>query len=155
MLLACTEPSLHATELMSAKLVSLGPDDSVADARRLFDEHGFHHLLVVERGQLVGILSDRDLLRNLSPFVDKMAERPQDLALLNRRVHQIMAREPITLPHNARIDEAAALMHIHDVSCLPIVDDDGRPIGILTRTDLLRGLAACLLPPDNDESLRR
>lgn len=148
MLLACTEPPVKAIELMSDRPVTIGPDDSVADARRLFDEHGFHHLLVVDRRRLIGIVSDRDLLRNLSPFVDKMAERPQDLALLNRRVHQIMGRQPITLPHTGRIDEAASLMHAHDVSCLPVVDDDGRPIGIVTRTDLLRGLSMCLLPRD-------
>jgi len=144
MLTACANPPVRAADLMSSRLVTLGPDDSVAEVRRLFDEHGFHHILVVEDHRLVGIVSDRDLLRNLSPFIDKLAERSQDLALLNRRVHQIMARRPISLPPDATIDEAACLMQMHDVSCLPVLDN-GRPVGIVTRTDLLRGLASCLM----------
>jgi acetoin utilization protein AcuB len=136
---------------MSARLVTVGPDDSVADVRRAFDEHGFHHLLVVERRRLVGIVSDRDLLRNVSPFVDKLAERPQDLALLNRRVHQIMGRDPVTISRHTPIDHAACLMQEHDVSCLPVVEPDGRPVGIVTRSDLLRGLAACFMPTSDDQ----
>jgi len=145
MLTACAIPPVRAADLMSSRLVTIGPDDSVAEVRRLFDEHGFHHILVVESHRLVGIVSDRDLLRNLSPFINKLAERPQDLALLNRRVHQIMGRRPITVHPDATIDEAACFMQMHHVSCLPILDAAGRPVGIVTRTDLLRGLASCLM----------
>ena len=134
--------------MMSPKLVTIGPDDSVEAAQRLFELHGFHHLLVLAERQLVGVVSDRDLLRNLSPFVDKLAERPQDLALLQRRVHQIMARQPIVIGEEAPLDVAACMMQVHDVSCLPVVGMTGRPVGILTRSDLLRGLASCAVPAE-------
>ncbi|MEM6332479.1 MAG: CBS domain-containing protein [Planctomycetota bacterium] len=149
MLAACANPTPCCADMMSTELVAIGPDDSVAAAQRLFDRYGFHHLLVMHERRLVGVVSDRDLLRNLSPFIDKLAERPQDVALLQRRVHQIMARHPIVIEEEATLDAAACLMQMHDVSCLPVLGMTGRPVGILTRSDLLRGLAACVLPAND------
>ena len=57
-------------QIMTRVVTTIGMDDSVRLVRHLFDEHSFHHLLVVDRGRLVGVISDRDLLRNVSPFID-------------------------------------------------------------------------------------
>lgn len=142
---------MRVTSIMSRSLVTVRPDDSVDTVRRLFDEHAFHHLLVVERGQLVGVISDRDLLRNISPFVGKLQERPQDITLLHRRVHQIMRRQPITVSPEAEYCDAARVMLEHKVSCLPVVDDRGRPVGVLTWRDLLR----VVCPSDHCEATPR
>jgi acetoin utilization protein AcuB len=102
----------------------------------------FHHLLVVdEHKKLSGIVSDRDLLRALSPYVGSAAETARDVATLNKRVHQIMTRRPITLHAQAAIAEAVNLLLAHRISCIPIVDDESKPVGILSWRDLLKSLS--------------
>lgn len=129
-------------ELMPRHPVMLSPDDTLATVRELFHKHHFHHLLVVEHHRLVGIVSDRDLLRNISPFVGNiMNERGQDLATLHKRVHQIMSRKLVTAHPSTIVEAAIELILTHDISCLPVVDDHMRPISIVTWRDLLRVLS--------------
>lgn len=135
--------------IMSRKLVTVSPDDSVLKVRELFLTWRFHHLLVTERRQLVGVVSDRDLLKNLSPFLGKeLAERSQDVALLDRKVHQIMTRRPVAAKPDMSIEEAAQRLVNQQVSCLPVVDEQNRAIGIVTWKDLFRAMVPGLtLPP--------
>lgn len=126
--------------IMTRDPMMLAPDDSVEQVWELFRQHGFHHLLVAEHRRLVGVISDRDLLRNISPFLDKLSERAQDRATLNRRVHQIMTRKPVTAPPDIDSREAARLMLEHAVSCLPIVENE-RAVGIVTSRDVLADAA--------------
>lgn len=127
-------------DVMTRSLVLVHLDQTLREVQELFQKYHFHHLLVVDHTTLVGVVSDRDLLKNLSPFLGHVfAERPQDLALLNRRVHQIMTRRPITAPEDLSLTEAAERMIKHDISCLPVVDDQGRPMGVVAKRDLLRG----------------
>ena len=136
---------MDVIQIMTRKIIKIGMDDSLRRARDLFEEHGFHHLLVVENQRAIGVISDRDLLRNVSPFIDKIAERSKDLATLNRRVHQIMTRQLVTITSEKSIQEAARVMFEHNVSCLPVVTKHGHPAGIVTSRDLLRAL--CGLNP--------
>lgn len=141
---------MSVASIMTRKLVTVGMDDSVDTVRRLFDLHGFHHLLVVERGQLMGVISDRDLLKNLSPFIGSKMERVEDAHLLERRVHQIMHRQPITVTPDTDACDAARVMLDRKVSCLPVVHaESGKPVGILSWRDLLN--AACPMPPEEKE----
>ncbi|HXN33054.1 MAG TPA: CBS domain-containing protein [Polyangiaceae bacterium] len=127
-------------DLMSCQVVTVTPEQDLDAIRRLFDEHRFHHVLVVDRDRLVGVISDRDLLRATSPFIDTLAERPQDLATLRKRAHQIMSREPIVAHRDDSVAQAAAAMLAHRVSCLPVVTPDGRVEGIVSWRDLMRSL---------------
>jgi acetoin utilization protein AcuB len=135
---------MNVDQIMTHEITTVGMDDDVHRVRELFEDHGFHHLLVVERGKLVGVISDRDLLRNVSPFIGKWSERSQDMATLHRRVHQIMTRKPVTIGREMQVEEAARVMLEHRVSCLPVVREDGRPVGIVTWRDLVSGL--CGMP---------
>jgi acetoin utilization protein AcuB len=87
------------------------------------------------------VISDRDILKNTSPFLgNTFRERPTDRALLNRRAHQIMTRKLVATTADTAIQEAARLMLDHHISCVPVIDGQGRPIGIVTSRDLLRAL---------------
>lgn len=129
---------MDLSRIMTRRVVTVGLDDSVLTARALFEQHRFHHLLVVNRGKVVGVLSDRDLLRTISPFVGKLAERSQDLHTLKRRVHQVMTRDLVTADEDMSVADAARVMIGFNVSCLPVVDGEGRPVGIVTWKDLVR-----------------
>src|SRR5450631_3054968 len=130
-------------EIMTARIVTVEMDDRLELVKEIFDTMNFHHLLVVdEHKKLSGVLSDRDLLRALSPYVGSAAETARDLATLNKRVHQIMTRHPLTLRPQSGITEAVNLLLAHRISCIPIVDDDFKPVGIVSWRDLLKSLAA-------------
>ncbi len=133
--------------VMTKHVVTIGLDDTLAHVRELFERHGFHHLVVVERQKVVGIISDRDLLRNLSPFLGKMSERPQDSFLLQRKVHQIMHRKLISGAPTMPVKDAVILLLAHRLNCMPVLDDQARCVGVVTAHDLLRYLLECGLEP--------
>ena len=81
---------IKVSQIMTRETISIGEDQNVRKVIKIFEESGFHHLLVVKGRVLVGVISDRDLLRTLSPFIGTLSERPQDRATLARRAHQIM-----------------------------------------------------------------
>lgn len=127
-------------DIMSTNMVTVEMDDSLAVVREIFSNVRFHHLLVVEKGKLVGVVSDRDLLKTVSPHVGTPAETVRDAATLNRRVHQIMSRDLVTLPPGAGIHNAVRTFNTHGVSCIPVVDADGVPVGIVSWRDILKVL---------------
>jgi acetoin utilization protein AcuB len=128
---------------MTARVVTVEMDDRLEIVKEIFDTMNFHHLLVVdEHKRLSGVVSDRDLLRAISPYVGSAAETARDLATLNKRVHQIMTRRPVTLRPQATVPEAAGLLLAHRISCIPIVDEEFKPVGIVSWRDLLRALTA-------------
>jgi acetoin utilization protein AcuB len=129
---------MKISQVMTRRVMTVDMDDSLRRVRDIFEEHSFHHLLVLDRRRVVGVISDRDLLKHISPFIGKLAERSQDLSTLTRRVHQIMTRKLVSVKDDEDVDSAAALMLEHGVSCLPVVTRDGRPVGIVTAKDLLR-----------------
>ncbi len=133
---------MNLQNIMTTQIVTVDMDDRLAVVKHIFDSTKFHHLLVVEDGKLFGVVSDRDLLRALSPYIGSTVETARDTATLNKRVHQIMTRKPITLRPEAEIAEAVALFLDRRISCIPIVDDEFRPIGIVSWRDVIRPLAA-------------
>lgn len=129
---------MSVEQIMNKTIVSVGMDDSLLSAKALFDEHRFHHLLVIENGKLLGVVSDRDLFKAVSPNVGTVVETIKDRATLNRRVHQIMTRKPITLMKSEPIREAIHVFNTHKISCVPIVDNEQKVVGIVSWRDILR-----------------
>lgn len=129
---------MRIDEIMTKKVVSVKVDDKLTHVKLLFDTHHFHHLLVVEEHKLVGILSDRDLLKAISPKIGSAAESPKDAASLNKRVHQIMSRNLVTLKANSSLLTAIQTFNNDKISCIPIIDEQMKPLGILSWRDVFR-----------------
>lgn len=129
-------------KIMSKPVVTVELDDSLRTVRDIFESTSFHHLLVAEHGELYGVISDRDLLRAISPNIGTLLETNRDAATLNKRVHQIMTRKPITLRKSADVFEAIALFNQHNISCIPITDTENRIEGIVSWRDIFRLLEA-------------
>jgi acetoin utilization protein AcuB len=129
--------------IMTARIVTVEMDDRLEVVKQIFDALNFHHLLVVdERKKLTGIVSDRDLLKALSPHIGSAAETARDAATLNKRVHQIMSRKLLTLHPQAAVADAVQLFLDHRISCIPIVNDEFKPVGILSWRDVMKLLRA-------------
>ena len=127
-------------EIMSETVVTVEMDDSLAVIKEIFDNTGFHHLLVVESDKLLGVISDRDLLKALSPNIGTLSETVRDLASLNKRAHQIMTRKAVTLGPDAAIVDAIEIFNTHNISCIPVVDEQNKPVGIISWRDILKTL---------------
>ena len=143
---------MKVEDLMTKRVVTVGFDDTLETVKDIFEQSGFHHLLVVEDRALQGVVSDRDLLRALSPFIDSVVETQRDIGTLSRRVHQIMSRKPMTLRPDADVTEAIQLFLNHPISCIPIVDGEFRPVGIVSWRDILKVSAELLGSPDSADS---
>ena len=131
---------MSVEKIMSTTVVTVGMDDSLRVVKEIFDNTRFHHLLVVESGKLFGVISDRDLLKALSPNVGTAAETARDAASLNKKVHQIMTRKLVMLGQNAGIFDAIDIFINHNLSCIPVVDDECKPVGIISWRDILKVL---------------
>ncbi|MBN2295768.1 MAG: CBS domain-containing protein [Pirellulales bacterium] len=127
-------------QLMSKDVVTIEMDDSLGAVKEIFDSTRFHHLLVVESGKLFGVISDRDLLKSISPNIGTAAETDRDTASLNKKVHQIMTRKLVTLGPRASVHDAIEIFNKHNISCIPVVDEQRRPVGIISWRDILRAL---------------
>jgi acetoin utilization protein AcuB len=128
-------------EIMTTRVVTVELDDSLATVKEIFDSLRFHHLLVIGSDKkLCGVISDRDLLRAISPYVGTPSETTRDSATLKKRAHQIMTRSPVTLRPGASLADAIRLLLDHRVSCIPIVDEAFRAVGIVSWRDVLKTL---------------
>jgi len=129
---------VKVNKIMSTSVVSVEMDDTLDVVKEIFDNVHFHHLLVVGDGKLQGVISDRDMFKALSPNLNTPAETTRDTATLNKRVHQIMTREVVTLEENARAYDAVTLFNRHRISCLPVVDKAFRPVGVISWRDIFK-----------------
>lgn len=129
---------MGVANIMSKRVVSVHMDDSLQSLRELFAATVFHHLVVVHDNELKGIISDRDLMKAVSPFVDTISERMLDRATLDKKAHQIMTREVITLEPHDTIVTAIELFNSNKISCIPIVDDKNRPVGMVSWRDVMQ-----------------
>lgn len=129
--------TLHIRDIMTEDVMTIHMDDTLLTAHALFKQLRFHHLLVVENNRLMGVLSDRDILRWIGPRLDTPAETRADLQRMRKPVHQLMTREPVTVSPGTTVTYAGNLMLEQRVSCLPVVGEHDQPVGIVSWRDLL------------------
>ena len=122
---------------MTAKVITIGMDDTLGQIQRLFEKHKFHHLLIMEDEELIGIISDRDVLKEISPYVNTLSEDSRSRETLTKKAHQIMTRNPITVEPTILVEDAASIMLKKNISCLPVVSPSGNIEGILSWKDIL------------------
>ncbi|MEE8432115.1 MAG: CBS domain-containing protein [Candidatus Desulfatibia sp.] len=128
-------------EIMTTKVITIEMDDTLGQIQKIFEKHKFHHLLIVDDGELIGIISDRDVLKEISPYVNTISEDSRARQTLKKKAHQIMSRKPITVEPDTLVDDAASIMLKKNISCLPVVSPSGNIDGILSWKDILK----CLL----------
>ena len=122
-----SNPSIE--HVMTWHPTTIACDATIAEARRIMRVDDIRHLPVVEAGQLVGMLSDRDLRRAYGMGRSKDAS-----------VEDVMSRDVVTLSTLARAKDAAAAFLRNRISALPVIDESGAQrllVGIVTVTDML------------------
>jgi|CXWL01.1.fsa_nt_gi acetoin utilization protein AcuB len=134
------KPALVAQDLMTAPVEVVHRDLNIREAWRLMKTKGFRHVPVVaESGELVGILSDRDLLKYVTEW-ERVGEGHGAASDQQITVGDVMLTKVLTGSPTVPIREMARVMLQEQVGALPIVDAAFRPVGILTVTDILKAL---------------
>lgn len=115
-----------------AHVQSIGPEATVLDAALLMNEHRIGSLLVMEGGRLTGIITERDLLQRV------IAQRRDPAAAL---VRDVMTAELVCGRPHTTLDEVRGVMMTRRIRHLPVVDDQGQLLGLVSIGDLNAHLA--------------
>lgn len=134
---------LTVGDLMLKDVITAKESDNVQQVYVRMLEGRFRHMPVVKAGRLVGIVSDRDLRNALVIFHDGEGKK-EIVGNRQLNVAKIMTREPLVADPGDSVKTAVRLMVKHKVGCLPVCDDDGRLLGLITETDMLRLLEELL-----------
>lgn len=170
------ESKILAGDIMTRDVAVIHPETTLLTAVKLMAARGISGLPVVDKhGKLVGMMSEADLLRWHEGFSERQArwldlladgfqlapDFLQEIQEQRRKIQALMSPNPITVSETTPAREIAALMHARGIKRVPVLRD-GKLVGIVTRTDLVRALAQKLgeveAPPPGpvglDEALR-
>lgn len=129
---------MQVRQVMTSKVHTLAPDQQLFAADGMMHAAHIQHVPVVDRhGTLVGVLSDRDVLRaSVSAVETRIAAYERQQHLRSITVGQVMAPATHVAAPETTVRQAAAMMRTHHIHCLPVVEH-GRLVGIVTAFDLL------------------
>jgi acetoin utilization protein AcuB len=130
---------MFVSDRMSSPPITITQDTSFQDALKLMQDHGFRRLPVVDgQGQLVGIISERDLLYASPSPATSLSMWELHYLLSQLRISRLMTRDVVSTTPDTPIEDAAYLMARHKVGGLPVVDDRNQVVGVITETDLFK-----------------
>ena len=124
---------------MSTNVEVVGRNDDLGTVEELMAAKKLRHIPVVEDGELVAIVTQRDLFKAAMSSTMGYGEKAQKAFLHSVRVKEIMTYPVVTVTPEASIGEVADIMVQKGIGCLPVVRD-GQLVGMVTKTDLLRHL---------------
>jgi len=123
---------------MSKPAITLDANGSMHDAIKLLKHYNIRMLPVMEKSKLVGIVTDRDLKRASASDATSL-EIHELLYLISKiKIKEIMTKNPITVPEDYTVEETAEVLLKHKISGVPVVDQFGAVIGVITQNDIFR-----------------
>ncbi len=151
---------MKAQDVMVHEVLTVKPDDDVTDAIKLLAEHDISALPVLDDdGDLVGILSEADLLPRAEDDEHRhpwwmealmpASKLAQEFAKAHgKKVGEVMSTDVVTASEDTPVSEIAALLERHRIKRVPIVDNGGKVVGIVSRSNLIQALASSKLAPE-------
>lgn len=141
-------------DIMTEHVITLEGDETLTKAMDVMQKGNFRHVPIVDKQKkLVGIVSDRDILRHL-PFCNKQC-KPDDGVFrahlfhaaseepaIEQKLHQVVKRDVIHVLPSCNFFTAVEMLYDTTISCLPVTDEEKNLVGIFTVTDVMRGLLA-------------
>lgn len=123
---------------MTKDPVTITEDTSMIKAIHIMKERRFRRIPVVTNGRLVGMVTDRDLKEASPSKATTLDVHELYYLLAELQVKEIMSRNPVSVLANDTVEHAAQVMLEHTISGLPVVDEDGKVVGIITQSDVFR-----------------
>ncbi|HHB79095.1 MAG TPA: CBS domain-containing protein [Saprospiraceae bacterium] len=125
-------PNIPVSEVMTKNVISIHVEDSFNIVSKTFENHSFHHIPILDRGKLVGILSKEDILRLLSVRTEY-----SDKEFMLIKVKDFMSNKVTSIRPDDSVGLAADIFMTNDIHALPVVDND-ELVGIVTTHDLIK-----------------
>ncbi len=125
---------------MSKKVATVHVNDTMQDAVKLLREHDIRMLPVMEQGELVGIVTDRDMKRASASDATTLDVHELIHLVSTIEIKRIMTKNPITVPFDFTVEETAEVLLKNKISGVPVLNDDKEIVGIITQTDLFKVL---------------
>jgi CBS domain-containing protein len=146
---------IAVTDIMTADVIAVPTTADVVEVARLMVQHDITGVPVVEGGRVVGLITDADMVSreiDVDPpaygtFLDAIFRLPWDKSdeelrhVLATTAGELMSKPAITIRSSASVRDAANLMYKRGVNPLPVLDDTGRMVGIISRSDIIRLIA--------------
>ncbi|KGK89399.1 acetoin utilization protein [Desulfosporosinus sp. HMP52] len=127
---------MYVRQFMTAQVFTVGPDKSIADSMALMREKKISKLPVVEKGKLVGFVTDGDL-REVSPSpATTLSIFELNYLIAKTPIREVAIKKVITCHPDTQIEDAALMMRDHKIGGLPVIED-GKVVGIITGSDIL------------------
>ncbi|UOY07948.1 CBS domain-containing protein [Muricauda sp. SCSIO 64092] len=128
------------SQIMTTNVVTLSTKDDLVTAEELFKKHRIRHIPVVRDGTILGILSYTDLMRiSFADAIDDDEYEVDTMVYNMFSIEQVMVKDVVSVTPNATVKEVAQFLAQKEFHALPVVDD-GKLVGIVTTTDLIRYL---------------
>jgi len=129
---------MRVRDIMSPAVVTLTEDETLADAKRCMDRGRIRHLPVLRDRKLVGLVTHRDLLAASFSIFAEVEPAEQRRIFVRVPVVEAMHRDVITVGPDEPVASAARTLLDNKWGCLPVVDDRGNLLGIVTEADFLQ-----------------
>lgn len=130
---------MQVREIMSTNIEVVDRNDNLRTVEERMATKHLRHLPVLEQGEIVGLVTQRDLFKAAQSSAMGYGEKAQQAYLQSVRVKEIMTYPVVTITPDTSVATAADMMITKGIGCLPVVDDQ-KLIGMVTKTDLLRCL---------------
>ncbi len=130
---------------MTRRPVTVRRGTSILETREMMDDEQVRRLLVVDDdGTLIGVVTSGDLREAWPSPVSSLEPFERKAALSEIPIEDMIDADPITIQPDATIQEAADLMFQHKIGGLPVIEGSDHLIGVITQSDLIRGLVRML-----------
>jgi acetoin utilization protein AcuB len=144
---------ITVSQWMTAPVTTIKSITPVADAYDLMMKRGIRRLPVVENERLVGIVTLGDLREARPSPATSLSIYELNYLLTKLTVGQVMTHNPFIVTPDTPILQAAKTMLHRKIGSLPVVNDDGKPVGIITESDIFRMMIDALGTPEMEASM--
>ena len=134
-------------DIMPRKMVTISESDRLSTVEDIMTLGHVRHMPVVHAGKLVGVVSERDLLRASLSNLNEFGNEERRAFLQVVEIGQVMSTPPVVTALDTSVEDAARVMAERKIGCLPVVDGD-HLLGLITETDVLRYFAGMLPAED-------
>ena len=122
--------------IMQEKIVTISAGESLSTVEDIMRLGQVRHMPVVSSGRLVGVVSERDLLRSSLSSLSSHRSDERKAFLYAVEIGRVMSQPPIVIAPDATVRQAAQVMAENRIGCLPVVEGDDL-VGLITATDML------------------
>jgi CBS domain-containing protein len=153
-----TKATIKVKELMKTDIIAFKPSDTIYQVAKTLRAQRISGAPVVDdQNRVIGVISEADIMKltatvpfpdidplnpfpvfSLTSYMNKVKRIPDEIdALFEGAVNDVMSKKPITLSPDDSISDAARLMHKSDFNRIPVVDEDGKLVGLIARDDII------------------